>query len=161
MKIKSNIFTQLPKTPAGKEVYSFFLPKRYKLLMEKCMHDALDDYAAKVSKWNPEAGKVLDRPGIYDKTPFGADNQLYTDLRIWHSSVKPKGKVSFGEFSSYVDKAAANDEKTDYHPTAPTGVSQPLRLLLKCAWNLAYERGAGNATCRGFEIPGEGKAKAL
>lgn len=158
MTVKSNIFMRVPKTPLGKEIYSFFWLGRHRRLLEKSVHDALVDYAAKVSKWNPAEGKTLDRPGIYDRTPFGADKQLYTELRLWYSKVKPKGKISSGEFSAYVNEAM--DGKADYHLTAPTTVSQPLRLILKCAWNLANERGNGKATALVAEAE-LGKATAV
>ncbi|MFA6489189.1 MAG: hypothetical protein WCT52_00745 [Candidatus Micrarchaeia archaeon] len=144
MTVKSNVFTRIPKTPAGKEVFSFFMPARYKRLIEERTHNILKDYSSKVLDWNSVEGAKLDKPGYYEKTPFSADKQLYTYLRLWHTLGGSKGKVAPGEFAAYVEEAKGND--AEFPLSAPTTLSRPLRLLLRCAWNIASERSSGKAT---------------
>lgn len=143
---KSNIFTRIPKTAAGKEVFSFFMPARYKRLIEDRTYNILKDYSEKVFGWNRVEGAKIDRPEYYDKTPFSADKRLYTHLRMWHTFGMSKGKASLSEFKAYVEQA--KNENADFPLSAPTTISEPLRLLVKCAWNLADERSSGTATSK-------------
>lgn len=144
MTFKPKFLTQLPKTKAMNEVHSFFMPGIHKRLLEARTYSVLKAYSEKVFEWNSIEGAKIDKPEFYDKTPFSADKRLYTYLRLWHTIGTPKGEATLAKFKEYVDEA--KDGTADFPLSAPTAISRPLHLLLKCAWNLADERGSGTAT---------------
>ncbi len=142
MTLKPKFWTELPKTPVGKGMYSFFFPARYSRLMENCLNDALVDYKAEVSKWNADEGNKLGSMEKYDAgNPFSAEKQLYRYLKTWQTQGKLEGGISFEEFSKYVAETSEGGALDGIF--APTSVSRPLRLLLKCALNIAEERENG------------------
>ena len=161
MPLKPKFLTQLPKTDIGNEFQSFFFPKTHMRLVENHMKGILDRYAEKVGKWDAGKGAELGTPERYGNTPFDIDKWIYTYLRIWHSASKPKGNVSFGDFSYYLDRAKAKGGKDNLQTVRVDDISQPMRLLLKCAWNLADERGMGTAKASAVKVSGHNKAAAV